>query len=73
MNEQNDIQYNIKHDDDKDARLTIYLTEFEKSVIEAAAQGRGESLSDFAGDILIWACSQRGFLPNWYERPKGGK
>lgn len=50
-------------------RLTIALTDLEKQELVRRAGGKDGGLADFAGDLLVWAMQQKGYLPYWYERP----
>ena len=51
-NDKNSIQYNLRHDLDKNERVTVYLTKPMKMAIENYAERMDMSLSDATGHLL---------------------
>ena len=51
-NDKNSIQYNLRHDLDKDERVTVYMTKTMKTAVENYAERMNMSLSDATGHLL---------------------
>ena len=52
MAEENSIQYNLAHDEDKDHRITVYLDAHDRAALEVYRQEQDQSISDAAGDLI---------------------
>ena len=50
---ENNIRYNLEHDQDKDASITVYMTVPMREAIEAFADRTQQSLSDACGGLLL--------------------
>ena len=64
----NDIQYNVEHDQDKDYRVTVYLNKEEYDALEAYRNRNDQSRSDAAGDLIVYGLRRSPELPFTYRR-----
>lgn len=67
----NDIQSNIRNDQDKDQSVTVYLTRAEKAALEYYCDSRHIAMSDWVGSLIWPRLKQAGLLPEEYRRPRG--
>ena len=64
----NDIQFNMEHDQDKDYRVSVYLNKVEFDALEAYRNRLDQSRSDAAGDLIVFALRRNPELPWGYKR-----
>ena len=64
----NDIQFNMENDQDKDYRVSVYLNKVEFDALESYRNRLDQSRSDAAGDLIVFALRRSPDLGWGYKR-----
>ena len=64
----NDIQFNLENDQDKDYRVTVYLNKEERDALEKYRNRKDQTISDAAGELIVLGLRRQPELPFAYRR-----
>ena len=64
----NDIQFNLENDQDKDYRVTVYLNKEERDALEKYRNRKDQTISDAAGELIVFGLRRQPELPFAYRR-----